>query len=86
MSNATFVFGKHKPVCVLTCMHLRDGMIYASSFATNEVYRAAQDGRNGWQWARVVGRGAGIDGPTGLHLDDNMRLYVASFGTDQILR
>ena len=61
-------------------------MIYASSFATNEVYRAAQDGRNGWQWARVVGRGAGLDGPTGLHLDEDMRLYVASFGTDQILR
>ena len=61
-------------------------MIYASSFVTNEVFRAAHDGRSSWQWARVVSRSAGIDGPTGLHLDDSMRLYVASFGTDQVFR
>jgi hypothetical protein len=67
-------------------MRARDGMIYASSFSTNEVYRGDRDGRMGWQWSRVVSRGVGLDGPTGLHLDDSLRLYVASFGTDQIFR
>ncbi|EKX53808.1 hypothetical protein GUITHDRAFT_132857 [Guillardia theta CCMP2712] len=63
-----------------------DGMLYASSFITNEVYRAVVDERGAWQWFRVVSKGTGVDGPTGLAVDKDLRLYVASFGTDQILR
>eukprot|EP00960_Hanusia_phi_P006424 184143-Hanusia_phi.AAC.1 len=63
-----------------------DGMLYASSFITNEVYRAVIDERGAWQWFRVIGKGTGVDGPTGMAVDKDLRLYVASFGTDQIVR
>jgi hypothetical protein len=64
----------------------RDGALYASSFLTNEVFRAAPDEKGANRWVLVVGRGQGLDGPTGLALDEQSSLYVSSFGTDQILR
>ena len=68
----------------------RDGMLYASSFITSEVYGALLDeSTHHWRWFRVVskgGGGVGLDGPTGLAVDDDLRLYVASFATDQIFR
>jgi hypothetical protein len=63
-----------------------DGMLYASSFATSEVFSASLDERGVWRWFRVVGAGTGVDGPTGIAVDEQLRLLVSSFGTDQILR
>ena len=63
-----------------------DGLLYASSFPTSEVFSALLDDRGKWRWFRVVGPGTGVDGPTGMALDRQLRLLVASFGTDQILR
>ena len=64
----------------------RDGMIYASSFLSNEVFSGIPDEKGMWRWVRVVGKTGGPDGPTGIALDEQLRLYVASFGTDQIMR
>ena len=80
--------------CVWSCTyHWRawlpgaDGLLYASSFLTSEVFSASMDNESGkWRWFRVVGRGTGVDGPTGMAVDPQLRLLVASFGTDQILR
>lgn len=63
-----------------------DGLLYASSFLTSEVFSAFMDDAGRWQWSRVVGPGTGVDGPTGMALDAKLRLLVASFGTDQVLR
>ena len=64
-----------------------DGLLYASSFITSEVYSAWMDSESGkLRWFRVVGHGTGVDGPTGMAVDSQQRLLVASFGTDQILR
>lgn len=68
----------------------RDGMLYASSFVTSEVYAAMlDDSGHHWRWFRVVSRGGGgvgLDGATGIAVDDDLRLYVASFATDQVFR
>ena len=42
-----------------------DGLLYASSFISSEVYSASLDERGVWRWWRVVGAGTGVDGPTG---------------------
>mmetsp|Transcript_72188 Transcript_72188/g.150818 ORF Transcript_72188/g.150818 Transcript_72188/m.150818 type:complete len:246 (-) Transcript_72188:17-754(-) len=65
-------------------------MLYASSFVTSEVYGAMVDDTGShWRWFRVVGPGGGgvgLDGATGLAVDDKLRIYVASFATDQVFR
>jgi len=73
-----------------------DGLLYASSFMSSEVFSASMDDKGKWHWFRVVGYGTGsriggrtygpVDGPTGLAVDSRLRLMVASFGTDQIVR
>ena len=50
------------------------------------MFAASVDDLGKTRWFRVVGHGTGVDGPTGLAVDSHLRLFVASFGTDQILR
>lgn len=62
-----------------------DDTIFVTSFTLNHVVRLRMTGRTTAQY-KVFVRGAQLDGPVGMAIDDERHLYVASFTNDQILR
>ena len=62
-----------------------DDTIYVTSFTLNHVVRLRMTSRTAAQY-KVFVRGAELDGPIGMAIDDERHLYVASFTNDHILR
>lgn len=62
-----------------------DDTIFVTSFTLNHVVRLRMTSRTAAQY-KVFVRGAELDGPIGMAIDDERNLYVASFTNDHILR
>ena len=62
-----------------------DSTIFVTSFTLNHVVRLRMTSMKRAQY-KVFIKGAELDGPVGMALDDERHLYVASFTNDHILR
>ena len=62
-----------------------DDTVYVTSFTLNHVVRLRMTSRTTAQY-KVFIRGAELDAPVGMAIDDQRHLYVASFTNDHILR
>ena len=62
-----------------------DGTIFVTSFTLDHVVRLRMTSRKTAQY-KIFVRGAELDAPVGMAIDDERHLYVASFTNDHILR